>query len=137
MVSYLYSSAVYSIFLLFILGDYCYCFALGRSEHWHELAGIDGCPAVTPADDGRDAAAYAPQVAMPPVPGIAPAMAAMPPPMGFPPMIPPFSMPPPGFPPFKPVSQYINLITSFIDNYYYYKLSSRKFEAIDKCLHCI
>ncbi|XP_013187253.1 pre-mRNA-processing factor 40 homolog A [Amyelois transitella] len=41
-------------------------------------------------------------VAMPPVPGLPPNLATLPPPMGFPPMLPPFSMPPPGFPSFKP-----------------------------------
>ncbi|GBP83838.1 Pre-mRNA-processing factor 40 homolog B [Eumeta japonica] len=40
-------------------------------------------------------------VAMPPIPGIAPNMATMPPAMGYPPIIPPFTMPPPGFPPYK------------------------------------
>ncbi|XP_059050039.1 pre-mRNA-processing factor 40 homolog A isoform X1 [Achroia grisella] len=43
-----------------------------------------------------------PSVAMPPVPGLPPNMSGIPPPMGYPPMIPPFSMPPPGFPSFKP-----------------------------------
>ncbi|KAL4715590.1 hypothetical protein ACJJTC_009216 [Scirpophaga incertulas] len=43
-----------------------------------------------------------PSVSMPPVPGLPHNLAALPPPMGFPPMIPPFSMPPPGFPTFKP-----------------------------------
>ncbi|KAJ0175611.1 hypothetical protein K1T71_008770 [Dendrolimus kikuchii] len=43
-----------------------------------------------------------PAVSMPPVPGLPPNMATLPPPMGFPPMLPPFTMPPPGFPAFKP-----------------------------------
>ncbi|CAK1601095.1 unnamed protein product [Parnassius mnemosyne] len=42
-----------------------------------------------------------PAVAMPPIPGIPGNMPGLQPPMGFPPIIPPFSMPPPGFPPFK------------------------------------
>ncbi|KOB71842.1 U1 small nuclear ribonucleoprotein [Operophtera brumata] len=41
-------------------------------------------------------------VAMPPVPGLPPSLAAaLPPQMAYPPMLPPFSMPPPGFPGFK------------------------------------
>ncbi|KPJ12063.1 Pre-mRNA-processing factor 40-like A [Papilio machaon] len=42
-----------------------------------------------------------PAVALPPVPGMSTNMPALQPPMGFPPIIPPFTMPPPGFPPFK------------------------------------
>ncbi|CAK1540472.1 unnamed protein product [Leptosia nina] len=42
-----------------------------------------------------------PSVAMPPVPGMPANMAAIPPPLGFPPMMAPFTMPPPGFPTFK------------------------------------
>ncbi|XP_013142827.1 PREDICTED: pre-mRNA-processing factor 40 homolog A isoform X2 [Papilio polytes] len=42
-----------------------------------------------------------PAVAMPPVPGITTNIPALQPPMAFPPIIPPFTMPPPGFPSFK------------------------------------
>ncbi|XP_075974393.1 pre-mRNA processing factor 40 isoform X2 [Anticarsia gemmatalis] len=42
-----------------------------------------------------------PAVGIPPVPGMPANMSGLPPPMAFPPMIPPFSMPPPGFPAYK------------------------------------
>ncbi|CAH0750119.1 unnamed protein product [Diatraea saccharalis] len=63
---------------------------------------IGTAPLIPPPMLGGLPPTMPPSVAMPPVPGLPPNMAAIPPPMGFPPMIPPFSMPPPGFPTFKP-----------------------------------
>ncbi|CAH2076325.1 unnamed protein product, partial [Iphiclides podalirius] len=62
---------------------------------------IGSAPLLPPPMLGAIPPPIPPAVAMPPVPGLPNNMPGLQPPMGFPPIIPPFSMPPPGFPPFK------------------------------------